>query len=75
MVLNLFARANPWAIASELLSFFDAMTLNNIEPTNVQNYFSQSQLDGHVLNTLSQEANLVTIIWQAWKKQLSQENI
>ncbi len=72
---ELFANANPWVIANELLSFFDAMLLNNIEPLNFQNLFDQDNQNAYTSHALSQEANLVTILWQAWHEQLSYENL
>jgi len=72
---SLFANTNPWVIANELLSFFDAMALNNNEPLNFQNYSSQNKLDEHASYALSQDATLVTTLRHAWQQQLSQENM
>ena len=66
---KLFENANPWAIANELLSFFDAMSLNNIEPLSFQNLFDQHTSSTHASYALSQEAHLVTSLWQAWREQ------
>ena len=72
---KLFENANPWAIANELLSFFDAMSLNNIEPLSFQNLFDQHTSSTHASYALSQEAHLVTSLWQAWREQLLSETM
>ena len=72
---SLFANTNPWIIANELLSFFDDMTLNNIDPLKFQNHFNQNKLNEHTSYALSQDATLVTTLWQAWQQQLSQESM
>ena len=68
---SLFENANPWMVAQELLSLFDALLLSDIGPECFQNYLANDNLGTHNLYTLSQEADLVTILWQAWQQQIS----
>ena len=69
---SLFSNANPWAIASELLSLFDSMLLNEIEQISFPNQITDTNESIH--DVISQEADLVMILWEAWKQQLSIEN-
>ena len=42
---DLFSGANPWAVASELLSLFDSMALNGIEHIQFNNYYKGENQD------------------------------
>lgn len=68
---DLFSSANPWGIASELLSLFDAMLLNDIKPTEFNNYYQGEHHE--ISHALLHEADLVKILWEAWLLQISGE--
>lgn len=70
---GIFSDASPWMIASELLTFFDAMQRNNVTADRLQSHFSEYQPDASRM--LSQEAEMVTVLWAAWQQQLSRENL
>ncbi len=70
---GLFANSNPWAIASELFTLFDEMTLNNINLKNIDDY--TSNYSQNIPQAISQEAELIMVLWQAWQKQISQEQV
>ena len=70
---GIFSDASPWMIASELLTFFDAMQRNNITADRLQDHFAEYQPDASRM--LSQEAEMVTVLWGAWQQQLSRENL
>ena len=69
---SLFSNTNPWAIASELLSLFDAMLLNNLKNISIENQLEDA--NSSIPAVISQEADLVKILWEAWKQQLSIEH-
>ena len=71
---NLFKDSNPWAIASELFTLFDEMTLNDIDLESIDDYTHKNNRTT-TSKILSQEAELVTILWKAWREQLADENI
>lgn len=68
---DLFSSANPWGIANELLSLFDAMLLNDIKPTEFNNYYQVEKKD--VSHALLHESELVKLLWEAWLLQISDE--
>jgi len=68
---DLFSSANPWGIANELLSLFDAMLLNDIKPTEFSNYYQGENQD--VSHALLHESDLVKLLWEAWQLQISDE--
>jgi len=70
---SIFFQANPWIIANELLSFFDAMQLNNVSFDRLKNE-SNAYLDQGISSALSQEAKLVITLWHAWQEQVNGEH-
>lgn len=69
---GLFSAANPWVIANELLSLFDAMQRNGVTPDRLQNHIDGYQPD--VSRLLSREAEMVIALRSAWQQQLSYED-
>ena len=69
---DLFASANPWGIANELLSLFDAMLLNDIKSSEFSNYYQGEDQD--VSHALLHESDLVKLLWEAWLSQISDED-
>jgi ATP-dependent helicase/nuclease subunit B len=69
---DLFSGANPWAVASELLSLFDSMALNGIEHIQFNNYYKGENQD--ISHALLHESDLVKVLWQAWQVQIVDEN-
>ncbi len=69
---GLFSAANPWVIANELLSLFDAMRCNGVTPDRLQNQIDGYQSD--VSRLLSREAEMVIALRSAWQQQLSYED-
>jgi len=63
---GMFTHANPWVIASELLSLFDAIRLNDVSSENFQDHPSSHESKTNVSRVFSQEADLVTTLWSAW---------
>ena len=72
---SLFAHVNLWTVANELLSFFDAMALNDVKYLNIQKLSWQCQQNTFSVAALSQEASLIMTLWEAWKQQLADENV
>jgi ATP-dependent helicase/nuclease subunit B len=68
---DLFASANPWGIANELLSLFDAMLLNDFKPIEFGNYYQAEHQD--LSHALLHESDLVKLLWEAWLSQISDE--
>ncbi len=68
---DLFSNANPWGIANELLSLFDAMLLNDIKPIQFNSYYQGENQD--VSHALLHESDLVKLLWEAWLLQISDE--
>ncbi len=69
---SLFSNANPWVIANELLSLFDSMLLNNIEMPSIN--FLNTKTEASPQSIISQEAELVILLWEAWEQQLTFEH-
>ncbi len=69
---DIFSNANPWGIASELLSLFDAMLLNNIKPLAFNNYCQNENKD--ISHALLHESDLIKVLWEAWLEQITHEN-
>lgn len=69
---DLFSGANPWGVASELLSLFDAMILNDIEPIHFSNYYKGN--NQAISHALLHESDLVKVLWEAWQVQIVDEN-
>lgn len=69
---DLFSSANPWGIANELLSLFDAMLFNEIKPIEFNNYYQSDSQD--ISHSLLHEADLVKVLWEAWLNQITDEN-
>ncbi len=69
---DLFAHANPWGIANELLSLFDAMLLSNVKPLDFNTYYQGHKPD--LTHALLHESDLVKVLWEAWREQTSDEN-
>jgi ATP-dependent helicase/nuclease subunit B len=69
---DLFSSANPWGIANELLSLFDAMLLNEVQAVEFNNYYQNENKE--ISHALLQESDLVKILWEAWLNQISNEN-
>ena len=69
---DLFANANPWSIANELLLLFDEMLLNDVKPKSFgHNYHTNNN---ESFQALLHESDLVKLLWDAWRDQLSHEN-
>ena len=68
---DLFSNANPWGIANELLSLFDAMLLNDVKPSEFSNYYQGKNQD--VSHALLHESDLEKFLWEAWLLQISDE--
>ena len=69
---DLFSSANPWGIANELLSLFDAMLLNDIKPIEFNNYYRDENQD--ISHALLHESDLVKVLWEAWLNQITDED-
>ena len=69
---DLFSSANPWGIANELLSLFDAMILNDIKPIEFNNYYQGDNKD--ISHALLHESDLVKVLWEAWLNQITDED-
>ena len=69
---DLFSGANPWGVANELLSLFDSMILNGVEPAHFSNYYKGKNQD--LSHALLHESDLVKILWEAWQIQIVDEN-
>ncbi|MEJ2116218.1 MAG: hypothetical protein P8X88_09330, partial [Gammaproteobacteria bacterium] len=61
---DLFSSANPWGIASELLSLFDAMLLNDTKPLEFNKYYLSE--DKEISHALLHESDLIKVLWEAW---------
>lgn len=77
---NLIRSANPWALADDLLSLFDDLTLNLINlPPDLDTFTARLQqaygLYDDGVSALGQEASLVFTLWHAWHEQLQGEGI
>lgn len=77
---HLLKSANPWALASDLLSLFDELTLNHIDlPADLQDFTRRLQqaygLRDKEISALGQEARLVHTLWHAWHEQLQAEGL
>ena len=68
---DLFSNANPWSIANELLTLFDAMLLNNVKPTEFKKYYHEENTE--LTHALIEESELVKILWDAWRDQINNE--
>ena len=76
----LLKAANPWALASDLISLFDELTLNHVDlPADLEDFTRQLQsaygLHSGVISALGQEARLVHTLWHAWHKQLQADRL
>ena len=76
----LLRAANPWALATDLASLFDELTLNHIDlPTDLDDFTRQLQaaygLHNNEVNALGQEARLVHTLWHAWHEQLQADGL
>ena len=76
----LLKSANPWALATDLVSLFDELTLNHIDlPTNLDDFTRQLQtaygLHNSEISALGQEARLVHTLWHAWHEQLQADGL
>ncbi len=69
---DLFSSANPWGIANELLSLFDAMLLNDIKPIEFNSYYQDENQD--ISHALLHESDLVKVLWEAWQIQITDED-
>lgn len=69
---DLFSSANPWGVANELLSLFDAMLLNNIKPLEFNNYYLSE--DKGISHALLHESDLIKVLWEAWLQQITNED-
>ena len=69
---DLFSNTNPWAIANELLTLFDEMSLNEVPASGFDEF--HEHINNELSDALLQETNLVKILWQAWRDQIQQEN-
>lgn len=69
---DLFSGANPWGVASELLTLFDAMALNDIKPAEFSNYYKGKNQE--LSHALLHESDLVKVLWEAWQLQIVDEN-
>ena len=76
----LLKAANPWALAADLISLFDELTLNHIDlPDDLQDFMHQLQtaygLHDSGITALGQEARLVHTLWHAWHDQLQADGL
>ncbi|MEM7401646.1 MAG: PD-(D/E)XK nuclease family protein [Pseudomonadota bacterium] len=69
---DLFSSANPWSIANELLTLFDEMLLNDVQPNDFNNFYDKSNTE--LSHALLHESDLIKILWQAWREQIQHEN-
>ena len=69
---DLFSSTNPWGVANELLSLFDAMLLNDVKPIQFNNYYQGETKD--ISHALLHESDLVKVLWEAWQNQITDEN-
>ncbi len=69
---DIFASANPWGIANELLSLFDSMLLNDIKPLEFNNYYQGENKD--ISHALLHESDLIKVLWDAWLQEIMYEN-
>ncbi|MDH3947492.1 MAG: PD-(D/E)XK nuclease family protein [Gammaproteobacteria bacterium] len=76
----LLKSANPWALATDLVSLFDELTLNHIDlPVDLEDFTQQLQtaygLHNSEISALGQEARLVHTLWHAWHEQLQADGL
>ena len=76
----LLKAANPWALATDLISLFDELTLNRIDlPADLEDFTRQLQtaygLHNSEISALGQEARLVHTLWHAWHSQLQADGL
>jgi len=69
---ELFSDANPWSIADELLSLFDAMRLNEVQPTEFKNYYDHE--NNEISYAILHESDLIKVLWEAWLSQITDED-
>ena len=69
---DLFSNANPWSIANELLTLFDEMLLNDVQPTEFNRFYKHKNTD--LTHALLHESDLIKLLWQAWREQIQHEN-
>jgi len=69
---DLFSKANPWGIANELLSLFDAMLLNDIRPIEFNHYYQGENKE--ISHALLHESDLIKVLWEAWIQQITEED-
>ena len=69
---DLFSDANPWSIADELLSLFDAMRLNDVQPAEFKNYYKNE--NNEISYALLHESDLIKVLWEAWQSQITDED-
>lgn len=77
---ELIRSASPWALADDLLTLFDDLTLNRISlPPDLDTFTRQLQsaygLQQDGISALGREANLVFTLWHAWHTQLQAQGI
>ena len=77
---TLLKSANPWALATDLVSLFDELTLNHIDlPADLDDFTQQLQtaygLHSNEISALGQEARLVHTLWHAWHEQLQADGL
>lgn len=75
-----FENENLWQVSASLLQLFDELTLNNLNPSEMdetQWIDTIKQFYGTLTDPehLSNEARLVHTLWQAWQQQLADENL
>jgi len=77
---GLFGEQSPLTIAESLLSLFDELTRHQISlPENIDDFIQQLvsayQCSEVQINALSKEATIIHTLWQAWHRQLLEDNI
>jgi len=77
---ELIHAANPWALADDLISLFDDLTLKQIGlPEDLASFTQQLQhaygVQQRQIDALGQEARLVFTLWHAWHQQLQSEGL
>lgn len=75
-----FKDENLWQVSASLLQLFDELTLNSLNPADLSESEWQQQIQKHyAINTrpehLSNEAQLIYRLWNAWQQQLEDESL
>ncbi|MBN1378881.1 MAG: PD-(D/E)XK nuclease family protein [Gammaproteobacteria bacterium] len=76
---TLYGNGSPWLLAENLLHLFDELVLNQIDLPESSERFVEQLAQAYRVSTdnpsLQREARLVLTLWQAWQKQLHDEQL